>query len=67
MDYSNSTLRELLSNREVFAIFDEEFHKGTWLDVTALQASESRISDLHAVGTVPADVLDRIEARLSQI
>ena len=67
MDYSRSTIGELLLNREVFAIFDEEFHKGTWLDVTALQASESRFSDLRADDIVPADVLERIEKRLAEL
>jgi len=64
MNYRNYPLSELLKNREIFAIFDEEFQKGTWLDVTALLGSESTINQLYGDGTVPAETLDRIVARL---
>ena len=64
MNYRQYPLSELLQNREVIAIFDEEFQKGTWLDVTALLDSESTIDELYCDGTVPAETLDSIVARL---
>ena len=30
MDYREYPLSELLKNRKIFAVFDEEFQKGTW-------------------------------------
>ncbi len=67
MDYSNKPLKELLSQREVFTIFDEEFHKATWLDLSALQDSDSSISDLRADDIVPSSVLDSIELQLKSL
>ena len=67
MDYSNKPLKELLSQREVFTIFDEEFHKATWLDLSGLQDSESSISDLRADDIVPSTVLDSIESQLKSL
>ncbi len=64
MNYRNCPLSELLQNREIFSVFDEEFQKDTWLDVTALLGSESTIDQLYGDGTVPAETLDRIVARL---
>ena len=64
MNYRDYPLSELLQNRDIFAIFDEEFQKGTWLDVTALLGSDSTIDQLYGDGTVPAETLDRIVARL---
>jgi hypothetical protein len=66
MDYKKLPLSEILREREIFVIFDEEFQKDTWLDVTALQASDSTIEDLRTDGTVPEDVLVRIEARIER-
>lgn len=59
-------LKDLLSNREVFQIFDEEFSGAIWLDVTALLKSESTMADLYKDNTVPKEVLDRIVARLTE-
>ena len=67
MDYSNKPLKELLSQRDVFTIFDEEFHKATWLDLSALQDSDSSISDLRADDIVPSSVLDSIELQLKSL
>ena len=43
LDFEKKPLSELLMNRAVFAVFEEEFSQGTWLDVTALLASDSNI------------------------
>ena len=64
MNYRDYPLSELLQNRDIFAIFDEEFQRGTWLDVTALLQSESSINQLYGDGTVPRETLDKIVARL---
>ncbi|MDD6351707.1 MAG: hypothetical protein PUG16_04835 [Lachnospiraceae bacterium] len=66
-DFRNKPLSELLQDRSIFHIFDEEFQKAGWLDVTALLNSESRIEDLYEDKTVPADVLDRIVERVSAL
>lgn len=66
MDYTKLPLSEILREREIFVIFDEEFQKDTWLDVTALQGSESTIEDLHNDGTVPEEVLERIQKRIEE-
>lgn len=67
MQYENIPLKNLLSDRQVFGIFDEEFRNGGWLDVTALLDSESSFSDLYQDGTVPEKVLDRIKTRLTDL
>ena len=64
LDFEKKPLSELLMNRTVFAVFEEEFSQGTWLDVTALLASDSNIHDLYQDLTVPKAVLDRIVERL---
>ncbi len=64
MDYKDIPLTKLLKDRRIFAIFDEEFHKGTWLDATALLGSESTLGGLYDDGIVPSDVLDNIIKRL---
>ena len=66
MDYRQVPLSELLQDRRIFAIFDEEFHKNTWLDVTALLGSESTLGGLYEDGIVPPEVLDSILKRLKQ-
>ena len=66
MDYKNIPLSEILRDRDIFVIFDEEFQKDTWLDVTALQGSESTIEDLYSDKTVPENVLERIEKRIEE-
>ncbi len=66
MDFRDYPLSLLLKNRDIFTVFDEEFNKGTWLDVTALLNSESSINQLYSDDTVPAETLDRIVARLSR-
>ena len=65
MDYREYPLSKLLQNRKIFAVFDEEFQKGTWLDATALLGSDSTINQLYRDGTVPSDTLDKIVERLS--
>lgn len=67
MDYMQQPLSVLLQNREIFAIFDEEFARATWLDVTALLSSESTLSDLYTDGIVPDGVLDEIVKRIEVI
>lgn len=66
-DFRNKPLSELLQDRSIFHIFDEEFQKAGWLDVTALLNSESRIEDLYEDKTVPADVLDRIVEKVNAL
>lgn len=66
MNYIDYPLSELLQNRKIYQVFDEEFRKGTWLDVTALLGSDSTIKQLYADGTVPRETLDAIIARLSK-
>ena len=66
MEYKKLPLSEILRKREIFVIFDEEFQKDTWLNVTALQGSDSTIEDLHTDKVVPENVLERIEARIEK-
>ncbi len=66
MDISKEPLSVILQDRDIFAVFDEEFQKATWLDVTALLSSESTLSDLYNDGTVPANVLDEIVDRIKK-
>lgn len=66
MDYREFPLSELLQNRKIYAVFDEEFQKGTWLDATALIGSECTINQLYRDGTVPRETLDKIVERLSR-
>ncbi len=66
MDYREFPLSELLQNRKIFSVFDEEFQKGTWLDATALIGSECTINQLYRDGTVPRETLDKIVERLSR-
>ncbi len=70
MSYKTVPFSQLLQQREIFAIFDEEFRKGsTWLDASAIVHSESSIEDAYKDGTIPSDTLDaivkRIEKRIS--
>lgn len=58
---------ELLKDREIFAIFDEEFQKGTWLDVAALVGSDSCIDASYKDETIPKVTLDHIVARLEKL
>ena len=67
MDYSGVALNELLKDRRISELFDDEFHKATWLDASALIGSESTISDLYSDGTVPKAVLDKITERLNAL
>ena len=67
MDLRNVPLSDLLADRRIFEIFDEEFSKNKWLNLSALQESDSSIADLYADGTVPATVLDNIASRLDTI
>ena len=66
MDYREYPLSQLLKNRKIFEVFDEEFQKGTWLDATALLRSECTINSLYKDGTVPRETLDKIVERLSR-
>ncbi len=60
-------LSELLQDRSIFAIFDEEFQKENWLDVTVLVHSECSIDEMLEDGSVPKSVLLRIADRLDKI
>ncbi len=64
MDYRQMPLSVLLRNREVFELFDAEFARGTWLDVTALLGSDCTIVDLYQDGTIPSEILDEIMKKL---
>ena len=64
MDYKQMPMSELLKDRAVYSIFDDEFSKGTWLDVTGLVRSDATLMDLYNDGTVPGQVLDNIIDRL---
>ena len=66
MDISKEPLSVILQDRDIFSVFDEEFQKATWLDVTALLSSESTLTDLYNDGTVPSDVLDEIVNRIKK-
>ena len=56
MDFKKLPFSQMLQDRKVFGIFDDVFQQGTWLDVSALLASESCIEDAYADGTIPKDV-----------
>ncbi len=64
MDILDRPLAEILADRKIFNIFDEEFRNAGWLDVTALLKSESSFNDLYKDGTVPEAVLDRIKEKI---
>ncbi len=64
MDILDRPLAEILADRKIFNIFDEEFRNAGWLDVTALLKSESSFNDLYKDGTVPEVVLDRIKEKI---
>ena len=65
MDILDRPLAEILVDRQIFSIFDEESRNAGWLDVTALLKSESSLNDLYRDGTVPEAVLDRIKEKIS--
>ena len=67
MEFRQLPFSKMLQDREIFAIFDEEFQKGTWLDVAALVGSESCIDDAYKDGTIPENTLDAIVARLEEL
>lgn len=67
MNYKDTPLSELLSNRSIFEIFDEEFAKGTWLDVTALLKSECTLDGLYDDPSIPNDILDSILVKLEKL
>ena len=67
MDVKGLVLADLLKNRTVYEIFDEEFRRGTWLDASALVGSESSIEDLYNDKTVPSGVLDAVVERLEKL
>ncbi len=68
MDYRKVPFSQLLQQREIFSIFDEEFQKGsTWLDVAAIVRSESTIEDVYRDGTVPSETLDAIVKRIENL
>ena len=66
MQFTEMPLSELLKSREIFEIFDKEFHNGTWLDASALLGSESTLKDLYTDKIVPDQVLDNIVAVLNR-
>jgi hypothetical protein len=55
---------KILKNRAVFDIFDQEFQKEDWLELSALLSSDCCIDDCYKDGTVPAAVLDEIVKKL---
>ena len=65
MEYKNIPIRDLLMDRRVFQIFDSEFSKSKWLNLSALQESESSIADMVADHTIPDDIMKSIEEQLS--
>ena len=67
MNYEDMPLSELLQKPGIFEIFDDEFHKDSWLDVTVLLASDSSLRGIVADGTVPEAVVARICARLDLV
>lgn len=67
MELRRIPFSQMLQNRKIFSIFDEEFQKGTWLDVVALVGSESCIDDAYKDGTIPKATLDNIVARLEKL
>jgi len=67
MNYEDMPLSELLQKPGIFEIFDDEFHKDSWLDVTVLLASDSSLKDIVADGIVPEAVVARICKRLEPI
>lgn len=66
MQITQISLSELLKNRDIFEIFDEEFHNATWLDASALIGSESTLEDLYRDNIVPGRVLDNIVRTLME-
>lgn len=66
MDYKNLPLSQILREREIYIIFDEEFQKATWLELSALQNSDSTMEDLYSDNIVPHEVLDRIDERIQK-
>ncbi len=57
MDFKKLPFSQMLQDRRVFGIFDDVFQQGTWLNVSALLASESCIEDAYADGTIPSETL----------
>lgn len=66
MELRRLPFSQILQDRKIFTIFDEEFQKGMWLDVAALVGSESSIDDAYKDGTIPEKTLDHIVARLEE-
>lgn len=67
MDFKKLPFSQMLQDRKVFGIFDDVFQQGTWLDVSALLASESCIEDAYADGTIPKETLDLIVERMETL
>ncbi len=67
MSLKELPLSELLQNREIFAIFDDEFNKEAWLDASALLKYEGTMQDLYSDGSVPEKTLDKISEKLQSI
>lgn len=66
-NFEDIPLSQLLKQREIFEIFDEEFRNEGWLDITALIGSDSSIKDIEADQTIPKLVLDKIKERLAAL
>ena len=66
MDYKSLPLSQILRERDIYVIFDEEFQKASWLDLSALQASDSTMEDLYSDNILPKDVLDKIDERIKK-
>jgi hypothetical protein len=57
-------LSTILRDRAIFNIFDQEFQKESWLNLSMLTGSECSIDDCYKDGTVPKTVLDKIVDKL---
>lgn len=58
---------QILKNRIIFDIFDQEFQKGIWLDLSALLGSDCCIDDCYRDGTIPNEILDGIVKKLEAL
>lgn len=64
MEFRRIPLSSLLQDRRIFAIFDDEFQKSSWLNIAALLGSDCNIDDLYRDKTLPRQTLDAIVERL---
>ena len=67
MRLKDMPLSQVLRDRTIFGIFDEEFQKEPWLDLTALLQSESSVTQIYGDDIVPREILDRVIERLDAL